>query len=628
MFRRPLVPLLSLLFAALSFPALAQGLDSRVEINMDQRHPTLHATYVVYTNWGEQVEGENVVLELDSGGEIQAVYPWNNSTVCDQQVRSLRCTTPAASALFGGMALTVRFPEAGTYTTHARISSTSVDPNPADNVATHTVSVAGLPSLRPYGVADLLEGSSVDPGGAGTLRIGLQNDGEVATNVVLRATLPEGGRFTGMSPWNAGFCSLVSETEAVCRFAETRPVGTAQYNIDFVAPDRPDGGTFPFVVTADADQDDFDPSNDVSRVEVLLRDLIEVTNAADDGPGSLRQALLESRTACDELPCLIGFRSETPLVIQPRSPLPALRGSVKIDGGTMKTILDGSLLPAGGALSHEDGCEFRVNRMVIHQFPGHAIEAHQVAPPSGTTPCGLESLLFVTNSELIGNLRGVVTHGISATITGNVIRDHGRAGIFADGGYYTEIARNEITGNGASGVFLRPSSASSWLTPGGEIFDNVVRDNREWGIARAAFGAVNIRRNAVSGNHLYGIDYGLDLSTPNAPNKPVLFSATYDPVRNATVIRGTVPRTVRGDWPFVDLYASSSLSRLGYPEAEQVIGGVSAAGDFETLISGDLRGKWITATGTRNVDYLFLSTNGFRYQTNDTSELSDAVQVE
>jgi hypothetical protein len=196
------------------------------------------------------------------------------------------------------------------------------------------------------------------------------------------------------------------------------------------------------------------------------------------------------------------------------------------------------------------------------------------------------------------------------------------------------ISRNEIHGNGASGIYINASAPRALLPAGADVSENIIRDNGEWGIARSAAGAVNIGRNSVFGNNLYGIDYGLDLSTPDAPGKPVLTSATYDPARNVTIVRGTT--NVPGAFgAFVDLYASSSLSRWGYPEAERWLKIVYNGRDFEAVIEEDLRGKWITATGTRVIDVLFLRdgssprTNVLpRYQANDTSELSDAIRVE
>ena len=626
MTRLPLL-LVPLLF---SLTALAQGTDLEVTIAGEESAARRNIGFGVHVRWSGTEAPQNVVLELDFPGEI-SVFEWSE-TDCTPG-RPIRCTIKPLPEVEGGFYAYARLPGPGTYTATASITSTTPDANPANNVATKTFTVAALPSLRPYGVADLPEGEAVDPGGLASLRIGVQNDGEPATDVIARATLPDGGRFTELGQWESPYCTIVSDTEATCRFGDaTRPL---QFSLPFLAPDRPNGGTFRFRVTADTAEDDFDPADDVDEGEVLLRRLFAITNAADDGPGSLRQAILESRAACETTPCLLGVRAPEALFIQLRTPLPNLRGRVKVDGGPLRATIDGSLLPAGDGLFFEDGCEFRVNAMAVHNFKGHGIEGRQLRETE--RPCGYNELLTpmsVTNSDVAGNERGVVAKGVSATIADNVIRENVRAGIFADGGYFSDIQRNVVVRNGATGIFIRPTSSPlAYLPAGADVINNIVHDNGEWGIARAASGAVNIARNSIAGNRLYGIDYGLDLRTPDAPNKPEVLSATYDAARDATVVRVRFEPNVRGFCSRLDLYASDSLSVYGYPEAERPVAESFRTGEFELVVPGDLRGQWITATGTPTVYVIFLRDASvradatYRYSAYDTSELSDAVQV-
>jgi hypothetical protein len=628
------VPVL-LILVLLAVPVFAQT-DFSVDVDGDARTPRLAGVFLVRASWNGSTPVRNVVLEADLPGDILSLSAWSQDMHCTTG-KPVRCTMPAESAHQGGFAVQVRFPAAGSYTATARIKSDTPDPAPANNTDAHTMFAGGLPALQPYGRAMLPEITAVDPGGAGELLVGIQNDGEPATNVVLRALLPEGGRFTEPGAYAKAFCTLVSDVEVVCRFGEVR-FGPPQVSLPFVAPDRAEGGTFPYRLTVDADQENFNPADDVETGGIPLRRLFAVTNGGDEGPGSLRQAILDSRVFCEDVSCLIGVRMAERPLIQPRTPLPEVRGRVKIDGGPLRAILDGTRLPAGDALRFEDGCEFRVTNLVIHAFKGHAIEARQKHTPGG--PCEYNVLLtplFVTNSEMIANVRGIVTKAMSATITDNVIRDHTRAGIFVDGAYYTDIARNYIVANGASGIFLHAEKVSPLsLPPGADITENFISGNTEWGIARTKQGAVSIARNHIFANGYYAIDWGLDLETPGAPDKPVLFSAVYDPARDATVIRGDV-EFAYSSGASIQLYASSSLSRAGYPEAEQSIGNVQhRPGGFEAVVPGDLRGKWITATGSRVVDVLFLRDSNsvvhtdatFRYMASNTSELSNAVRVQ
>jgi Right handed beta helix region/Domain of unknown function DUF11 len=626
MTRLPLL-LVPLLF---SLSALAQGTDLEVTIAGEERAARRNISFGVHVRWSGAEVPENVVLEVDVPGEID-IFEWSG-TDCTPG-RPIRCTIELRPDVESGFYAYARVPGPGTYVATARITSTTPDANPANNVATKTFAVAALPSLRPYGVPDLPEIDVVDPAGPAALRIGVQNDGEPATDVIARATLPDGGRFTELGSWESPFCTIVSETEVTCRFGDaTRPL---QFSLPFVAPDRPNGGTFRFRVTADTAEDDFNPSDDVDEGEILLRRLFAVTNGSDDGPGSLRQAILDSREACETIPCLLGVRAETHLWIQPRTPLPNLRGRVKVDGGPLRATLDGALLPAGDGLHFENGCEFRVDEMVVRNFKGHGIEGRQVR--NGDRPCGFSELLtpmFVTRSELTGNERGVVSKGISATITDNVIAENRRAGVFADGGYYADVSRNVVVRNGATGIFINPGKLGlAYLPPGAEVINNIVHGNGEWGIARAPHGSVYIVRNSVAGNGLYGIDYGLDLETPNAPNKPEVLSATYDAARDATVVRVRFEPGPSGFGAYLEVFASRSLSVHGYPEAERPVADTFRTGEVELAVPGDLRGQWITATGTRTIEVIFardpdIPVNAiWRYSAFDTSELSNAVQV-
>lgn len=626
---RSLLLLSVLLF---SVPSFGEGIDFDVSLIGDERIAYSSLSVVVQAKWSGTEPAQDVVLEVDMPGDPR-ISDWEG-THCTPG-HPIRCTMEARPSLNGGFYAYVPLP-AGSYTVTARITSTTPDPNPANNVATRTFHVVALPSLRPYGSGYLPEGDAVDPGGPGALTVGVQNDGAFATNVVVHAFLLDGGHFTALSSYDAAYCTVLSPVEVQCRFGDVSFGGTS-FLLPFIAPDRPDGSRFRFRITADADQDEFDPSDDTVEGDVLLRRLFAITNAADEGAGSLRQAILEAREACENIPCLLGVRAPEPLFLQPRTPLPALRGRMKVDGGPLRTTIDGSLLPAGDGLFFENGCEFRVNAMMIQNFKGHGIEGRDVRQTP--YPCGYDALLttmFVTNSELAGNERGVVTKGISATITDNVIRENARAGIFADGGYFADIQRNVVVQNGATGIFIRPAANPPYYLPAGaEVINNIVHDNGEWGIARTANGAVHITRNSIARNRFYGIDYGLDLRTPNAPNKPDLLSATYDAARGATVIRVRFNPAVRGLGSRLDVYASDSLSVFGYPEADRPIADTFRTGDVELVVPGDLRGQWITATGTPTVDLLFLRDDSmpaanatYRSAAYDTSELSDAIRVE
>lgn len=619
----------------LALPAAAQGIDVSVDVEGPERSATLRSTVAIHVRWNGSERAQNVVLEIDTPAEVTSLNLWDTRMTCGaSDQRPIRCSMPALHRLDGALGLDFRAGRSGLVPVTARITSAAADPVPANNTDTHVITIAGLPSLTALASIDLRDTDSVDPGTPLVARIWAVNHGEPATDVVLRAALPDGGTFTSAPSdctWTA--------TEIVCRIDEQPQREQFVIVADLVAPGRTSGGTFPLTTAVDAAEDDYDPRDDVRTTEIRLRRALDVTSTEDDGAGSLRQAIVDSRALCATDPCTIRLRGGE---IRPLTPLPELRGRVKIDGGADLTTLDGSLLERGGALRYETGCEFRVDRLVIRNFKGHAIEARQTREdwrdnrqcpsPAFGTP------LTIANSRLVGNLRGIVTKGISATIADNVIRDHTRAGIFIDRSFYVDIHRNAITGNGASGVFVdvSPERLSSFAG-GADIVGNRISGNGEFGVARTGHGLVGIVGNVIADNVLYGIDVGLDLDTPNRAddassfsNKPVLFSASYVPSRG-TVIRGRNDTSNAGGGVHVDFYASASLSVRGHPQAERHLTTSFGSGALEVVVPEDLRGRWITATNTRTHTLFFLrapasesrgSTGG------DTSELSNAVKVE
>jgi len=470
---------------------------------------------------------------------------------------------------------------------------------------------------------------SADPGQPDVIDVRISNfTGIKATNFTLRGTLPEGGVFVSGTA-TGGQCTVSpgQPSEILCTWpgleVERGLVVAAQ--LVYLAPDRNDGGTYPvrLEATATANGETF---SDTEAIDVPLRKRFVVTHSGDAGPGSLRQAMAEVNAACAAAPCLIAFT--TAEVIRPLTPLPIVNGYLKIDGGPSRIELDGSLVSAGHAITSHRPCELRVLNMRIHHFPGHAIEA----AGDGTVcedPFNFSTGVRVQNSELWQNLRGVVAKETAVHIANNVIRDHRRAGIFLEAVWRTVVDGNTINGNGASGVFI-DSRAGRYpgLITDARIMNNVIRNNREWGVCRTASGRVYVSRNEIADNYAHAIDIGLDLDTPNrpdaksgVPNKPILHSAHFDPSTGNTIVRGHLD-------PFsgwLEVYASRGVSGAGHPQAERFIAttafNVSAEGPFELQIPGDFRGQWITATASR--DYVI--DWGLSYF--DTSEISRAVPV-
>ncbi len=620
--------LLVALLLLVAVPVLAQDLDLSVRIFADPREATLVANYGISVAWRGDVVPEGGVLIVETESPIGEISAWDNELQCTVETQRVRCTLPRVSSFDGGFHLVTRPASPGTYKATATISSATPDAHPANNIASASIEVAGLPFLRPGAVAvgSVRPDGLLDPEGIGTLRGSVQNDGMTATDVTLRITLPEGGSILALADYLGPHADCQAlPAELVCHWPVLQRFELMQFQVTYVAPDRDDGGTVPVRMVVDAAQPDFDPASRTFTLDVPLRRRFKVTNGADEGFGSLRQAILDSRAQCQATPCLIAIRTSDP--IQPGSPLPQIGGDVKIDGGEPRAILDGSLLMESHALD-ADICELEIVNLVIRNFQGHAIEAKRAAqcPPSSWS-----GHLIVRQTELAGNLRGVVTHDLRATIRDNTIRDHKRAGMFLNDTPRAEIEQNTITGNGASGIFVNPSASPAYY--GGpssvSITRNVIRDNQEWGVARTHNGLVAVTENSIVGNRLYAIDVDLDLDHPSvetpshAPAAPVVVSATWDPVRGQTIVRLRVAPSTSGH-DRIDVFASNSLSPGGYPQAEQFVAyrWPDGTGELEVPVDGDQRGKWITAMTLRTITYEWESI------LSDSSELSNALRVE
>ena len=639
MFRGLLVSLL------LTVPLFAQLGDLTVGFDPEARFPSPERfAYAVRVGWTGVNNARDVKLTIRVPGTAVTFTDslpgprWNCITM---EGGVVECTVSSwSSTRTGGVLVSVQAPAAGTYTATAMISTSTPEETTTNNTATHTIVVAGLPQLR---VGLLSRDETVDPGGVGTIDLNVQNYADAATNVVMRGRI-EGGTILSAQPMDWGFGAptavcVIAGDEVECRIARMKAFDSFELvRLTYRVPDRREGGIVAATATVTSDRPNYEPGGELStRTQVTLRRMFTVTSAQDSGAGTLRQAIIDSVPACAKTPCTIAFEGVG--FIQPASALPELRGTMRVNGRDARVTIDGSKLAAGDGLLFAGGCGAELWNLEIRNFPGHGIEGRQTsADRAGCFIYGSIGL-FVKRSDLWGNERGIVAKGIDASLKENVIHDQRRAGIFIDGSYYSEIYNNVVVNNGATGIFVNTSTESQFggIPPGADVIENVVHGNGEWGIARTRNGLVQMRRNSTTRNGLYGVDVGLDLSTPNrdedqsgVPNKPVIHSATYDAATNTTVIR------VSATGGNVDFYASPSLSRYGYPESEIYLASAFRSGTFEQRVDGDLRGMWITATQTRSQTLYFLRGEEKKTQSHvwrppsgaDTSELSDPVQVQ
>src|SRR3989441_2197550 len=171
-----------------------------------------------------------------------------------------------------------------------------------------------------------------------------------------------------------------------------------------------------------------------------------VTTTADDGPGSLRQAIIVSNLNMGPSANVINFNIPGVGVktISPLSPLPTITAPVTIDGFTQP----GS--GSSGLLIELDGTNAGANANGLTITSGH---------------CNIYSLVVnrfnaagVSIQTGVGNL--IAGNRIGTVPAGNTDRGHARAGIDI-GSNNNTIRANLISGNDGPGVSLVRSRANS-----------------------------------------------------------------------------------------------------------------------------------------------------------------------
>ncbi|HYI08703.1 MAG TPA: hypothetical protein VEK57_06505 [Thermoanaerobaculia bacterium] len=373
-----------------------------------------------------------------------------------------------------------------------------------------------------------------------------------------------------------------------------------------------------------------------------------VTNTADSGPGSLRQALLDVTRDCPGRgePCEVVFRVDGPVpaegwfTFRPQSPFPTIRGTdVVIDGRTQtrhtfdtnpsggpEVFLDGSAAGAGhGLLAH--AARLRVTDVAIGNFAGNGIEARDTYVDIyrnylGLDPSGVKAAP--------NGLRGVQLDASGGMVEDNVLSGNLRAGGFFTGqaGTFLRVQRNLVgigadgvtpLGNGASGLFFHKTAVGYGFA---EARENVIGYNAHAGIGVSLAAMGDFAENSFRGNAGRPIDVGLDGPTRGTvmglPGQggvvgaPVIETARFE--NGGTVVTGhlAAPPTSVSTSRTVYLYADGELVGIAIPQNL----------DFTLRIERDLRGRAISGA----------TYGGFVYNGDfpalGTSEVGEAVVVE
>jgi hypothetical protein len=355
-----------------------------------------------------------------------------------------------------------------------------------------------------------------------------------------------------------------------------------------------------------------------------------VTTTADDGPGSLRQAIVDANRDCVvNMQCRISFAIQEPLpergwyTIEPQSAYPPLEAfdividayrnaapPIEIRGTHVFSdglVLRGTFVTLTGLFI--DG--FFSNGVVVDGVAQMLINDNVI----GSDPSG---------APVPNGLRGIAVVSGYGTIRDNTISGNSRSGIFVTSDVPLKILSNTITNNGASGIYLGPKSYYV------EVQGNVIAGNHDFpvGIDPSAT-RIAVRDNAMFDNGA-PLDIGMDgpdvrVSPPGSriEPRPTVTSAVHDAASGDTVVTIDVnPLHVYNDTYTLYVFANHGLDRAGRAEAEAFLGTVSTQKDATVVFRShaDLRGQYITALTVRSSPFDFAITDV-------SSDLSDGVIV-
>jgi parallel beta-helix repeat protein len=647
--------LLAALFSLLPLSAIAQQ-TAQINVNAQNfpakvRPGNAAAIDLIATNFGP-ADAENAVVTITppDGATVHV-----SGMTCDESKVPIVCSIGTIVAQRGrSIHLTETFPPAlGAYATKLSIRSSTPDSQPFHE-SQFAIEVSNDPDLTVS--TDHFPPSRFDPNARFGTIFTVKNDSEFDAHDLVLIFSPIIGFVMKDGTYGAFNCAA-STGDGRCTTPLLRAGESLSFEPDIRVGPSTDGGRLALQTALISREADFNFNNNRTFYFGVAYRTFTVSNTAEFGFGTLREALIQSSTGCSysEHPCKITFAIAEPIpssgwfTIAPEAPLPAVTTDGLIIDARTQTAFSGDTNPAGPEVelsgqrsNFGNGIELKSGQLVelrglaINGFVGYgiAIGAGGVAYQAvvvdgnyvGTDPTG---------SRAVPNGRGIgISGGGSVQISNNVISGNQRSGIFIGSAYRTGIANNKINSNGASGVYISNAANDTQLD------QNDLSFNGEFGVAIApdakdAF----VRRSTMRGNGIFALDVGLDLRTPNSsadlgrlPNAPLLTGATYDPVTDKTTITGTELSECASCNLFIDIFASSTRAANGTPQAERYLGTAQLGGyssttkNFTLSANGDLRGQLITATTSRSL----IPQGLLRAEETEvfgTSELSEPLMV-
>jgi parallel beta-helix repeat protein len=315
-----------------------------------------------------------------------------------------------------------------------------------------------------------------------------------------------------------------------------------------------------------------------------------VTTTADDGPGSLRQAIIAANTAPNdpiEGPDLIRFNLGAGVhTITPLSPLPAITDSVDLDGSTDDGVtpsveLNGSSAGAGAnglvlASSDPVFASF-VTGLIINRFSGNGIRITGAGNGVGINYIG-------TNAAGTAAGPGNAGHGILIESSGNFVTD------------------NTIAFNGGAGIAVANTST------GNDLSINYIFKNAGLGIDLGINGRTpnDVGDGDTGANDLQNFPVITAMAPATAPATGV----------NVTLSINSTPNTTLD----ISFYSSPTAEGQGqnFLDHTEVVTDGSGNKTFTYNLTGATMSDFITATATR----VFTVDDGSQFLIS-TSEFSD-----
>ena len=342
--------------------------------------------------------------------------------------------------------------------------------------------------------------------------------------------------------------------------------------------------------------------------DVVFYRPFRVTNLEDNGPGSLRQAILDANAACSgddaNPPCSVKF--EIAGTITPRSPLPRVTVTDFGIDGEGKIVLDGA--SAGDAEGlNLNSAAFAVRNLKITGFARNGILSISRALAFAPRTQIVEHNTFTANG-----LRGLMALNFFGQINANTFGGNHRSGIFLTNSSNATIRDNTFADNGASGIFVGGRSTAI-------VEHNSISGSRDFGVAIDRSSSAQVLENHIVENVQPGVDLGLD--GPSIDGTPKITFARFDSATGETVIEGVIPQnpntfSIVTDTAYV--YANTRDEAGGEIFLGTAV--VDSTGKFTLRYRGNLTGKYIDAMRYRVTDFGDLITR-------DSSEFGARVRV-